>query len=150
MAAQVVLARGEKGGWSLVGRTVVERSLPDVACRANERLHTTPAFYADSRGDGCGDEGCIERFARERLRGKRQAGRRGAPCSGEANIIDGHGAKRDHVDTENVQVFKGLTAQELSTDLMARSGLAFDQRNLPSRAGQRDSSSAACDATAGN
>jgi hypothetical protein len=47
-----------------------------------------------------------------------------------------------------MQIFKGLTAQEFSANLMARSGLAFDQRNLPSLAGQRDSSGAACYATA--
>ena len=62
--------------------------------------------------------------------------------------MDGHGAKRDDVDAESTQVLKGLAAQELPTDLMARSGFAFDQRNLPSLVGQRDSSGAACDATA--
>jgi len=42
-----------------------------------------------------------------------------------------------------VQVFKGLTAQELSADFMARGGLAFDQRDAQSLAGERDSSGAA-------
>jgi hypothetical protein len=63
-------------------------------------------------------------------------------------MIDGHRAKRGHVDAKRMQVFKRLTAQELTAHLMARCGFAFDQRNLPSLAGQRDSSSAACDATA--
>jgi hypothetical protein len=63
-------------------------------------------------------------------------------------MIDGKGAERGHVDAEQVQVLKSLTAQELSANLMARGGLAFDQRDLPSPAGQRDSSGAACDATA--
>ena len=52
VAAKIVLACGEKGRWSFAGGAVVERSLPDVACRANERLHTATALYADSRGDG--------------------------------------------------------------------------------------------------
>ena len=62
-------------------------------------------------------------------------------------MIDGHRTERGHVDAERMQIFKGLAAQELSAHLMARCGLAFDQRNLPSLAGQRDSSGAACDAT---
>jgi hypothetical protein len=66
VAAQIVFARGEKGGWSFVCGAVVERSLPEVRGRAAERLHTATALNADSRGDGCGDERCIERLARER------------------------------------------------------------------------------------
>jgi hypothetical protein len=46
-----------------------------------------------------------------------------------------------------VQVLKGLTAQELSADLMARCGLAFDQRDPPSLAGERDRSGTACHST---
>jgi hypothetical protein len=30
--------------------------------------------------------------------------------SGKTNVIDGHRAKRNHVDTKCVQVFKGLPA----------------------------------------
>ncbi len=71
VAAQIVLARGEKGGWSFVCGAVVERSLPEVAGRAEERLHTATTLNADSGGDSCGDERCIQRFARERSRGKR-------------------------------------------------------------------------------
>ena len=52
--------------------------------------------------------------------GKGNGASRGAPGRGEANIVDGHGAKRGHVDAERVQILKGLTAQELSADLMAR------------------------------
>ena len=147
VAAEIVLACGEKDGWSFIGGAVVERSLPDVACRAAERLHTAAALYADSRGDGLGDERCIERLARERGCGKRQGSLRGAPGSGEANVVDGHGAKRGHVDAERMQVLKGLTAQELSADLMARCGLAFDQRDASSLAGERDRSGTACHST---
>src|ERR1035441_6148549 len=46
-----------------------------------------------------------------------------------------------------MQVFKGLTAQELSADLMAWGGLAFDQRDAPSLAGERDRSGTACHST---
>ena len=66
VAAQIVLARGEKGGWSFVGGAVVERSLPEVGARAAERLHTATALNADSIGDSLGNERCIERLARER------------------------------------------------------------------------------------
>src|ERR1700723_489891 len=110
VAAQIVFARGKKGGWSLACGAVVERSLPEILVRAAERLHTATTLNADSRGDGCGDERCIERLARGRLRGKRQGGRRGASGCGKANIIDGHRAKRGHVDTKCVQVLKSLTA----------------------------------------
>src|SRR5580692_2473778 len=51
VAAQIVLARGEKGGWSFVSCAVVERSLPEVGGRAAERLHTVTALDADSGGD---------------------------------------------------------------------------------------------------
>ena len=71
MAAEIMLACGEKDRWSFIDGTVVERSLPDVACRATERLHTATTLYADSRGDGLGDERCIKRLARERSCGKR-------------------------------------------------------------------------------
>ena len=79
--------------------------------------------------------------------GKGKGASRGAPGSGEANVVDGHGAKRGHVDAERVQIFKGLTAQELSADFMARRGLAFDQRNASSLAGERDGSGTACHST---
>jgi hypothetical protein len=62
-------------------------------------------------------------------------------------VVDGRGAKRGHVNAERVQVLKGLTAQELSADLMAWCGLAFDQRHASSLAGQRDRSGAACYST---
>src|ERR1700688_206749 len=42
-----------------------------------------------------------------------------------------------------MQVLKGLTAQELSANLMARCGLALNQRNDSSLAGQRDRSGTA-------
>jgi len=84
--------------------------LPHVAGRAAERLHTATAFYADSCGDGFGDERGIKCLARERGRGKRQGSLRGAPGSGEANVVDGRSAKRSHVDAERVQVLKGLPA----------------------------------------
>jgi hypothetical protein len=54
---------------------------------------------------------------------------------------------RGDVDTEQGKVFKGLTAQELSADLMARSRFAFDQSDASSFAGERDSSGTACDST---
>src|SRR5277367_3849314 len=66
VAAEIMLACGEKDRWSFIGSTVVERSLPGVACRATERLHTATTLYADSRRDGLGDERCIKRLARER------------------------------------------------------------------------------------
>src|ERR1700678_4848945 len=87
VAAQIVLARGEKDGWSFVCSAVVERSLPEVAGRAPERLHTATTLNADSRGDGCGDKRCIQRFACERGRGKRQRSLRGASGCGEANVV---------------------------------------------------------------
>jgi hypothetical protein len=105
-----MLACSEKDRRSFIGGTVVERSLPDVACPATERLHTATTLYADSRGDGLGDERCIKRFARERPCGKRQRSLCGAPGSGEANVVDGHGAKRGHVNAKRMQVLKGLTA----------------------------------------
>src|ERR1700733_9128083 len=110
MAAQLVLACGQKDRWGFTGGAVIERNVPDVACRAAERLHAATAFYANSCGDGLGDERCIKRLARERGCGKRQGSLRGAPGSGEANVVDGHGAKRGYVDTERVQVLKDLTA----------------------------------------
>src|SRR5665213_44743 len=110
VAAEIVLACGEKDRWSFTGGAVVERSLPDVACRAAERLHTATALHADPCGDGFGNERCIQRLARERGCGKRQVGFRGAAGSGEANAVDGHGAKGDHVYAEDMQVLKGLTA----------------------------------------
>ena len=118
-----------------------------LRCRASERLHTAAALYADSCGDGLGDERCIKRLARERGCGKRQGSLRGAPGSGKANVVDGHGAKRGHIDAERMQVLKGLTAEELSADLMARCGFAFDQRDASSLAGKRDRSGTACHST---
>jgi hypothetical protein len=37
-----------------------------------------------------------------------------------------------------VKVFKGLTAQELSADFVARRRLAFDQRNASAASSKRD------------
>src|SRR3984885_15013275 len=147
VAAQIVLARGEKGGWSFVCGAVIESGLPEVCGRAPERLHTATTLNANTRGAGCGDERCIQRLARERGRGKRQRSLRGASGCGKANIIDGHRAKRGHVDAKCVQVLKGLTAQEFSADLMARCGLAFDQRDASSLPSERDRSSTACHST---
>ena len=65
-------------------------------------------------------------------------------------MVDGHGAKRGDVDAERMQVFQGLTAQEFSAYLMARCGLAFDQCDASSLAGQRDRSGAAGDSTTEN
>ena len=110
VAAKIMLARGEKDRGGFIGGTVVERSLPDVACRAVERLHTATTFYADSGSDGRGDQRRIQRLACERGCGKRQGGFRRAPGGGEANVVDGHGAKRSQVDAEQAQVLKGLTA----------------------------------------
>ena len=62
-------------------------------------------------------------------------------------MVDGRGAKRGHVDAQRVQVLKGLTAQELSADLMAWCGLALDQRDASSLAGERDRSGTACYST---
>src|SRR6202142_4292529 len=70
VAAEIVLACGEHDRWSFIGATVVQRSLPHVACRAAERLHTAAALYADSRSDGLGDERRINSLARERSCGK--------------------------------------------------------------------------------
>jgi hypothetical protein len=39
-----------------------------------------------------------------------------------------------------MKVFEGLTAEELAADLMAWRRLAFNQRNAPSLAGERDRS----------
>ncbi len=71
VAAEIMLACGEKDRWSFIGSTVVERSLPGVACRATERLHSATTLYADARSDGLGDERCIKRLARERSCRKR-------------------------------------------------------------------------------
>jgi hypothetical protein len=65
VAAQIVLAGGEKGGWSFVCGAVVERSPPEVGGRAAERLHTATALDADSGGDSLGNESCIEGLASE-------------------------------------------------------------------------------------
>src|SRR5579871_726580 len=110
VATQIVLARGEKGGWSFECGAIVERSLPEVGSRAAERLHTATTLNTDSRGDSCGDERCIQRFARERGRGKRQRSLRSASGCGKANIIDGHRAKRGLVDTKCMKVLKSLSA----------------------------------------
>jgi len=50
VAAEIVLACGEKDRWSFKGGAVVERSLPDVWAPSRERLHAAAALYADSRG----------------------------------------------------------------------------------------------------
>ena len=81
-----------------------------ILLRPAERLHTAAPLNADSSGDGLGDKRCIERLARERLCWKWQGGRRGAPCRGQSNVVDGHGAQRGHVDTEQQGGPKGLTA----------------------------------------
>src|SRR5580658_5828654 len=65
VAAQVVLARGEKGGWSFVCGAVVERSPPEIGGGAAERLHTATALDVDSGVDSLGNERRIERPARE-------------------------------------------------------------------------------------
>lgn len=62
-------------------------------------------------------------------------------------MVDAHGAKRSHVNAERVQILEGLTAEELSADLMARCGLAFDQRDAPSLARERDRSGTAGNST---
>jgi hypothetical protein len=49
-----------------------------------------------------------------------------------------------------MQVFKGLTAEEFSADLMARRGLALDQRDATSFSCERDRSGAACHSTTEN
>jgi len=46
-----------------------------------------------------------------------------------------------------VQVLKSLTAQELAADLMPRRGLAFDQRDAASLAGERDGCGTTCYST---
>jgi hypothetical protein len=46
-----------------------------------------------------------------------------------------------------MEIVKGLSAEELSADLMAGCGLAFDQRDAPSLAGESDRRSAACHST---
>jgi hypothetical protein len=65
VSSQIVLARSEKGRWSLITGTVVERSPPEFGGRVTERLHTATTLDADSRSDGLSDERCIKRFARE-------------------------------------------------------------------------------------
>jgi hypothetical protein len=110
VTAQIVFACGEKGSWSLVGGVVVELSLPDVGGCPAERLYTAAALNVDSRSDGLGDKRCIERLARKRLRGKWQGSRRGAPRCGQSNVVDVHSAKRGDVDSECMEILKGLTA----------------------------------------
>ncbi len=144
MAAEIVLSRGQKDHWRITGGAVVERSLPEVASGASKRLHTATKLYADSGSDGLGDERCIERLAGQRGRSKRQRSLCGAPRSGQSNVVNGHSAKRSHVDPQRMQVLKGLTAQELSADLMPRGGLAFDQRDAPSLSSQSDRSGTTC------
>jgi len=116
---------------------VVTRSVRDTAA----------ALDADSSCDGLCDERRIKRLARKRGRGKWQRSLRGSPGGGKANVIDGHRAKCGHVYAQGMEVLKGLTAQELSADLMARRGLAFDERNASSLARERDGGGTACDST---
>jgi hypothetical protein len=92
-AAEIVLAGGEKDCCSFARRAVVERRLPTVTCGAIECLHAAAALDADSCGDGFGDERCVQCLARKRGGGKRQRRFRGAPASGEANSIEGHGTE---------------------------------------------------------
>jgi hypothetical protein len=141
VAAEIVFAGGEEDGWSLASGTVVESGLPGVGGSAGEGLNAAAALYADACGDGVGDEGSVERFARKRGRGKGQWRLRGAPGRGETNLIDGHGAERGYVDAERMQIFEGLTAQELSADFMAGSGLALNEGHGSSLASERDGSS---------
>ena len=122
----------------LAAQVIDRQPLPRAAGGAIERLHAAAALNLDSRGDGLGDERCIKRLARKRGCEERQGSLRGAPGSGQANVVDGHGAKRGHIDAERMQILKGLTAQELSANLMVRCGLALNQRNDSSLAGQRD------------
>jgi hypothetical protein len=140
VAAQIVLARGEKGCWSFSGGTVVKRRLPGIRSGTAKRLHTATALYANSSRNGLGNERCIERLPRERGRGKRQWSLRGSPGSGKANVVDGHGAKRSHVDAERMQILKGLTTYKFSAHLMARCRLAFNQRDASSFASEGDRS----------
>ncbi len=72
VAAQIVLARGEKSGWSFEGGPVVERSLPKVRGRAAERLYAATTLQAYSRGGGGGEQRGIECLPRQGGRGKRQ------------------------------------------------------------------------------
>ena len=144
VAPQIVLAGREKDRWSLTSAAVVERGLPGVACRANQRLHAATALDADSCSSGFGDERCIKRLARERGRRKRQWSLRCASRSGQANVVDRYGAKRRHIHPERVQILKRLTAQELSADLMPRCGLAFDQSDASPLPRERDGSCTAC------
>jgi hypothetical protein len=147
VSAEIVLACGEKGRRSFTDGAIVERSLPVVVGRTAECLHTAAALYVYSCGNGFGDKRCIKRLARKRGCGKRQRSFRRAPGSGEANIVDGRGAKRGHVDAERVQVLKGLTTQELTADFVARSELAFDQPDVTAFANKRNSSGTACHST---
>jgi hypothetical protein len=147
VAAQVVFARGEKGGWSFVCGAIVERCLPDITGRATERLHTATLLKAYSSGDGCGEERGIHRFAREGGSWKWQRSLGSALRRGKSNVIYGNGTMGCHVDAERVQVLKSLTAYKLSAHLMARCGFAFNQRYTSSLAGERDGGGTACHST---
>src|SRR5579871_4300241 len=74
VAAKIVFACGEKDGWSFAECAVVEHRLPRADAGAGERLNQAAALNADPGIDGRGNQGRIERFARERGGGKRQGG----------------------------------------------------------------------------
>jgi len=147
VAAEIVFTGGEKGGGGFAGGAVIESSSPSSGCGTAERLHAATLLDADSRGDGPCDEGCIQRLARERSCGKWQRSLGGAPGGGEANVAYGHGAQGGDIDAERMQILKGLAAQELSADFMARSGLAFNQGDAAPFAGEFDGNGAACDSS---
>jgi hypothetical protein len=62
-------------------------------------------------------------------------------------VVDGHCAKRGHVDAERMQILKGLTAQELAANLVTRCRLALDQSNASSLAAERYSGRTPCNST---
>ena len=70
VAAEIVLAGGEKNGCCVTQRAVIERSLPEAGGCVAERLHAATSFYAHPHGDRLGNERCIERLARKRGRGE--------------------------------------------------------------------------------
>jgi hypothetical protein len=147
MAAQIVLARGEKDRWGFTSSAVVKRSLPPAAWVSTKRLHASTALDANSRGNGLGDERGIKRLPSKRSGGKRQWSFGSPPGSGEANVVDAHGAKRGHVDAERVKILKGLTAKKLSTDFMTRCGFPFNQSDASPLACERDGGGTACHST---
>src|SRR6185437_11280772 len=127
VSAQVVLAGGQEGGLGLAGGAVLKGDLPLPIVGAAESFNALAALDLHAGMDGGRDESGIERLARERSRGEGQRGLGGTRGGGEADTIDGHSAKRGYVDAQRVQILKRFAAQELSADLVARSGLAFEQ-----------------------